>query len=275
MRDYFGTPIALHEKKLFLFDMDGTIYKDNRLFDGTKQLMAQIRRAGGNYVFITNNSSKSVTDYVAKVTSLGIDANASNFFTSAQAAALLLRERHPGKKVYCLGTRSLVAELRTAGIRVTELAEKDVEIALVGFDTELTSEKLRTACEVLGRDVAYYATNPDLCCPVEFGFIPDCGSICGMLRNCTGKEPAYIGKPEPLMVEIALSRFHACKEEAAVVGDRLYTDIAVGLNAGITSICVLTGEATPEEIKSGDIKPTYTFSSVKEIYQALYKQSES
>ncbi len=270
--DYFGVDAAdLKNKRLFLFDMDGTIYEEERLFDGTLALMAQIKTNGGRYVFITNNSSKSVTDYVSKINRLGLVADKENFFTSAQASVLLLKERFPNAKVYCQGTKSLIRELAESGINVTENIEDDINLILVGFDTELTSGKLHKTCKLLSRDLPYYATNPDLRCPVSFGYIPDCGSICGMIKNCTGKTPIYIGKPDPVMVDIAMTKFGTSKEETCVIGDRLYTDIATGLNAGVISICVLTGEATIEDIENGNIKPTLTFKSVKDIFEAIRK----
>lgn len=269
--DYFFFGVEpLKSKKLFLFDMDGTIYKDNTVFEGTCQLLELIDKIGGRYVFITNNSSKSVEDYIKKVNGLGIKADADNFFTSSQATILYLREHYPGARVYCQGTNSLLKELERAKIDVTEEVEDDVNLVLVGFDTEMTTSKLRNTCKILQeKDVPFIATNPDLRCPVSFGFIPDCGSICQMIENTTGKTPIYIGKPEPTMVDIVRSKFGFSKEETAVIGDRLYTDIASGLNAGVTAICVLTGEATPNDIRHGNIRPTYTFHSVYNIWRAL------
>lgn len=266
MIDYFGKDASeLRDKKLYLFDMDGTIYEEDTLFEGTLELLDKIKNNGGRYVFITNNSSKSVKDYIDKVNDLGIEADKENFFTSAQATILYLKKNYPNAVVYCQGTHSLVNELKEAEINVVEEVQDDVDVVLVGFDTELTSQKLRNTCELLGRDVAYIATNPDLVCPVSFGFIPDCGSICGMIKNATGKEPFYIGKPEPTMVDIVRDKFGYTKEETVVVGDRLYTDIASGLNAGVTAICVLTGEATVEDIGVSENKPTYTFDSIKNL----------
>lgn len=266
MRDIFDKEVDLSQKKLWLFDMDGTIYKEEKVFDGTQDLLKAIRKRNGRYVFITNNSSKSVLDYVEKVNRLGIMAEKDDFFTSVQATVMYLREHHPDAKVYCQGTRSLMKELDDSGINVTEKVSK-VDVVLVGFDRELTMEKIHNTCKVLCMqpDVAYLATNPDRCCPVSFGYIPDCGSICEMIKNATGKWPKYIGKPESTMVDIARTKFGYSREETIVVGDRLYTDIAVGLNAGVDTICVLTGEATVEEINDGDFKPTYTFQSVKEV----------
>lgn len=268
--DHFGKDAAeLREKRLFLLDMDGTIYQEDRLFDGTKELLQRILAIGGKYVFITNNSSKSVADYIEKVRRLGIATTEDCFFTSAQATAMLLREQHPNALVYCQGTKSLLRELTSYGIRVTEEVSDEVDVILVGFDTELTSQKLRNTCELLLRDVPFYATNPDLVCPVSFGYVPDCGSMCIMLKNATGREPIYIGKPAPMMIDIAREMYHARREETVVIGDRLYTDIAAGVNAGVTSICVLTGEATEQDILTCDVKPTYTFESVKSILEAI------
>lgn len=265
-------PSELKNKKLFLFDMDGTIYEEDTIFDGTYQLLDLIEQNGGKYVFITNNSSKSVTDYIEKVNRLGIKAVFDNFFTSAQATIMYLKKNHPGAKVYCQGTRSFVKELTDAGIIVTEEVNDDVEIVLVGFDTELTSAKLSKTCKLLQREVLFIATNQDLRCPVSFGFIPDCGSICNMICAATGKKPIYIGKPEPTMIDIVREKFGYSAEETCVIGDRLYTDIAAGRNAGVMTICVLTGEATKDDIESGHIKPTYTFNSVKDIFEILVKQ---
>lgn len=268
-RDYFNKEVHLSRKKLWLFDMDGTIYKEESLFDGTLDLLQSITDCGGHYVFITNNSSKSVTDYIEKVNRLGIKADIDNFFTSTQAAILYLNNFYQNARVYCQGTKSFFQELIDANINVTEEV-KPVDVVLVGFDLELTTEKIRHTCEILStQNVVYLATNPDLACPVNFGFIPDCGSICEMIKNATRKEPIYIGKPEPTMVDIVREKFRAGKDETVVVGDRLYTDIATGLNAGVTSICVLTGEANVEDIRQGKIKPTFTFKSVREIYENL------
>lgn len=271
--DVWGNDISeLYKKRLFLFDMDGTIYKEETLFKGTEELLNIIEEIGGRYVFVTNNSSRSVVDYIGKVKQFGIKVDIDNFFTSAQATVLYLKKNYPGKKIYCQGTKSLVQELIDSGINTTENVESDVGVVLVGFDTELTSDKLRKTSELLVRDLPFIATNPDLRCPVSFGYIPDCGAICNMLKAATDREPTYIGKPEPTMVDIVREKFGNTIEETLIVGDRLYTDIATGLNAGVTAVCVLTGEAKKEDIEKGDVKPTMTFSSVRDMYWAIAQQ---
>lgn len=260
---------ALRGKKLFLLDMDGTIYNENQLFEGTLDFLGQIEENGGRYIFITNNSSKSAEDYVKKVNAMGIPADASHFYTSGQAAAFYLREHYPGQKVYCMGTRSLVRELLDSGIDTVTEVDEDATVVLLGFDTENTSEKIRNTCIMLGKDVAYLATNPDLVCPVSFGYIPDCGSMSIMLKNATGKTPFFIGKPEPIMVKCVLQKLGASPEETLIIGDRLYTDIATGKNAGVDTVCVLSGEASLQDIKEGSIKPTWIFDNIKHLYQEL------
>lgn len=268
LKDLYGKNASeILEKKLWLFDMDGTIYKDNNLFPGVIKLLDFISKVGGDYVFITNNSSKTVNDYILKLRNLGINASEINFFTSTEATILLLKEKYPNAKVYCQGTRSFVAELRKNGINTTEKNEDDINLVLVGFDTELTSEKLKNTCEILTKNLPYYATNPDLACPTEFGFIPDCGSICQMLFNATGKKPIYIGKPEATMIDVVRKKFDKARYETVVFGDRLYTDIAAGLNAGVCSVCVLSGEATIADIAKSPFKPNFVFNSVASIIE--------
>lgn len=275
MLDYTGKSAdKLKEKTLYLLDMDGTIYNENQIFDGTLEFLEEIKRRGGQYVFITNNSSKSVEDYVQKVQAMGIEAEYENFYTSSQATAMYLKENYPNQVVYCMGTKSLIKELREAGIEVVTEVDERASIVLLGFDTENTSEKIRNTCIMLGRDVAYLATNPDLVCPVSFGYIPDCGSMSIMLKNATGKEPFFIGKPEPIMVNCVLKQLNCKRENAVIVGDRLYTDIKTGENAKVDTICVLSGEASMEDILQGEVKPTYIFKSVKEIYEGLTEETD-
>ena len=264
--DVFGKDISsLRKKKLFLLDMDGTIYNENKLFDGVLEFLDFIEKNNGKYIFITNNSSKSVEDYIRNIIKLGIKADETNFFTSSQATVMYLIENFPQKKIYCQGTKSLLDEFEKNDINVTAKVEDDIDAVVVGFDTELTSEKLYNTCELLTRGLPFIATNMDLVCPVSFGFIPDCGSICMMIENATGKKPTYIGKPESRMVELILQKFKYTKEETVIIGDRLYTDIATGVNAGITTVCVLTGETKKQDVISSAIKPTYTLSNINDL----------
>ena len=172
---------AVKNIRLFLFDMDGTLYIGNRLFDFTKELLERIRESGSRYLFMTNNSSKSVDDYVKKLKGLGIDADREDFITSSQATALYLKENRPNDRLYVCGTQSLKKELCGEGFTITESIE-DTDCIVMGFDTELTFKKLEDVCKILlSKKVGYIATNPDLVCPTEYGSVPDCGSVCEMI----------------------------------------------------------------------------------------------
>lgn len=269
MKDYFGKEATLlKKKKLYLFDMDGTIYLEDKLFDGVKELFENIRSNGGRYVFITNNSSKSVKDYVKKIRRLGIEADEDNFFTSTQATIMLLKEKHDGEVIYAQGTKSFIKELKKSGLKIVTKYDERTSVVLVGNDLEVTGEKLRATCETLTkREVSYYATNPDWVCPVSFGYVPDCGSICEGIARATGKTPVFIGKPEPTMIYAAMEKFGVSKEDTAVFGDRLYTDVASGINAGVDAVFVLSGEATLEDLQkaTGAEIPTFVLQSVKDL----------
>lgn len=215
---------------------------------------------------MTNNSSRSINDYIEKLSSLGVDVDETHFLTSSQATSLYLLSNYKNKKIYVLGTKSFKKELINDGVWVTEQCEDDIHCLVVGFDTELTYAKLVDACKLLKREISFVATNPDLICPTSFGFIPDCGSICNMLKTSTGREPIYIGKPNSTMVDLAIKNSEFSKEETIVIGDRLYTDIACGINAGVTTALVLTGETKKEHLTNTQYRPDYVFDHIKHIY---------
>ena len=262
-------PETIRSMKLFLFDMDGTLYLGDELFDFTIPLLRRIRETGGRYLFMTNNSSKSVEDYIRKLQKMGIPADREDFITSAQATAWYLLRHHADKPLYVCGTASCKAELRLAGLTVTEEADS-AECIVMGFDTELTFQKLWDISRLLlTRDIPYIATNPDYVCPTEFGSVPDCGSVCDMLYNATRKRPLVIGKPEPLMPQLAMERLGIDASHTCCIGDRIYTDIRSGLNAGITTLLVLSGEATLQTLADSDIKPHFVLKDAGEILAAL------
>lgn len=271
MKDYFGKELSpLKAKKLFLFDMDGTIYLGNTLFDGVLELLDLIEKKGGRYVFITNNSSKSVADYVKKLHRLGIEkVTEENFFTSAQATAMLMKEKFAGKLLYVQGTQSFVRELQSAGLAVTTDYTENAAAIVVGYDTELTYEKMTTTCRMLKFDLPYYAANPDWVCPYEFGAAPDCGWMCHGYHLAMGKMPKFIGKPEPTMINVVCAKFGAEKKDTLVIGDRLYTDIASGNNAGVDTLCVLSGEVTADEVVETIRSEEEEKQAHKPVYTAL------
>ncbi|MCL2014306.1 MAG: HAD-IIA family hydrolase [Oscillospiraceae bacterium] len=261
----------INEKRLFLLDMDGTIYLGNKLFSTTFNFLEQVRKNGGKFLFLTNNSSKSVKQYVQKLAEMGIFTQEDDFVTSTQVMARKLRKKYNSQKLYALGTAAFRDELLSFGLNITNKPEKDVVCLVMGFDTELTFQKLEDACVLLANGVDYIAANPDLTCPTEWGSVPDCGSVSAMLANTTGREPLFIGKPNPEMVLAAIGKTGFTKNETVMVGDRLYTDIACGIAAGIDTILVLSGETKIDMVQQSIHKPGGIYADVGEIAREIKK----
>lgn len=257
-------------KKLFLFDLDGTIYQGDRLYDFSRELVETLRARGKHCAFLTNNSSRSPEDYARKLSRLGIPAEKEQVITSGLAMTLYLKRYHRSQQLYVCGTRSFLRSLEAEGLIITQDPDQ-AQCLVVGLDTELTYGKLRDMCRILceNPEIPYLATHPDLICPVEFGFVPDCGSICRMIFESTGKMPEFVGKPNPLMPELAMERFGCSPGETLVVGDRLSTDIEAGINAGADTALVLTGEAGVQGSQQSQAKPTYILKNAGEILKAF------
>lgn len=255
-------------KELFLLDMDGTIYLDRELFPWTIPFLEAVRAAGCKYRFLTNNSSRSAEDYIAKLGVMGIRAAREDFVTSVDALTADLLSRPPYRLCYGFGTESFRGQLREAGIPVTDKREEGIDCLLIGFDTELTFRKLEDACILLNRGVDFIAANPDWVCPTWYGSVPDCGSVCEMLFRATGRRPRVIGKPQPAMAHLAMERAGVPRSKTVMVGDRLYTDIAAGANAGIDTAFVLSGEGTRADLESGGVEPTWIFENIGALHRA-------
>lgn len=259
----------LREKKLFLLDMDGTIYLGDRLFDGTVDFLNRVRQRQGKYLFVTNNSSRSVTAYVQRLKNMGIDAKPEDFLTSVDALIWYLKGKYDDTLIYAFGTKTFRSQLAEAGFRVTDHLQPGIGLLVCGFDTELTFQKLEDACILLGQGVDFVATNPDWVCPTSYGSVPDCGSVCEMLFRATGRRPKVIGKPQPEMALLSMERWGYTPEETLLIGDRIYTDIACGVNAGVDTAFVLSGEGTVEDIEQYGIKPTEICENIREIWKKM------
>ena len=261
----------LKDKKLFLFDIDGTIAIGDTLYEGSRELIDYIDSIGGKAYYITNNSTKSNEDYVKKFEKcFGLKTTENQFVTSGFMTKTFLKDNYCDKKIFVVGTASYVEDLLSSGLKVTTEVEEGIELVVVAYDSELNYEKLTKVCQVLfEKDVPFYATNPDLRCPIDFGFIPDCGAICDMITATTDKKPVYLGKPNKKVVEMCLLDSGFSKEETIVVGDRLYTDIACGINAGVDTCVLFTGEAKKEDMKDTPFKATYEFEDVKTFLSAI------
>ena len=257
----------LENKRFFLLDMDGTIYLDNDLFDGTLDFLSKVKEKGGKYLFVTNNSSKSTSAYVEKLGRIGIEASEDDFLTSTDATCLYLNENYAGKKFYSVGTSSFNNQLVSAGVNITTELCDDIFGIVLSNDTELTFKKLDDVCRLLKRDdIVYIATNPDWVCPTSYGYVPDCGSFAEMIFRASGKRPIFIGKPKPEMILLAMQKYGYSKEETLMIGDRVYTDIASGYNAGVDTVLVLSGEGTIEDAEASDTPPTHIMDNIRELW---------
>jgi len=270
-----GNSVDLGKKKLFLLDLDGTIYLEESLLPGAAEFLAYVREMGGAYRFLTNNSSRGVDAGLEKMHRLGIPARREEFLTAVEATIHYLKKhRSPEDVYYAVGTESFCRQIVEAGFAVRQTPEADVTVLLVSFDTTLTYQKVEDACRLLARGVDYLATNPDLACPTLFGFVPDCGAICQLIENATGRKPLFIGKPDPTMIQLAWEQTGYGAAETLMVGDRLYTDIACGVNAGTDTALVLTGEATREDAARSETPPTAIFRDMAELLERLKDEKE-
>ena len=253
--------------RLFVLDMDGTLYLGDDVFPGAVEFIRTLERSGRRYIYLTNNSSRAGLDYVNRLTRLGFPCLEEDVFSSGMAMGLYLTQHWPGRRVCLVGNSALRRELESYGVT---LDDENAELVVAGFDTELDYRKLDRAVHHLRRGVPFLACNPDLVCPMPAGeVLPDCGSICALLTAASGAEPFYLGKPNRSIVDILADKTGVPQSEICCVGDRLYTDIAVGVNAGTVTALVLSGETTAEMLQGSAVQPDYVFPGVAELAAAL------
>jgi len=244
----------------FLLDMDGTFYLDDRLLDGALRFIDVLRAQGKEFLFLTNNSSKHRGQYAEKITRLGLPIPEDKVLTSGEATARYLLAHRSERRVYVVGTPSLEEEFRSHGFT---LDDQSPEMAILGFDTTLTYAKLWKLCDLVRAGLPYIATHPDFNCPTATGFMPDVGAMMALVKASTGREPDLIvGKPNKMIVEAAAEKLGLPIESLVMIGDRLYTDIALGKTAGITTILVWSGETRPADLAASPFQPTYIFDNL-------------
>lgn len=251
----------------FALDMDGTIYLGERWIEGAREFLERIETTGRSYVFVTNNSSKNAAVYVEKLARMGLFVGEEKIVTSGQATIDYLRRHYPDKKVFLLGNELLREEFLQAGIR---LEERDPEVVVTAFDTSLDYGKMCRVCDFVRAGLPYLATHPDYNCPTEDGFIPDAGAIHAFIHASAFRYPdRVIGKPNEDIISYLTRRVNTERSRIAMVGDRLYTDIAAGRNHGLKSVLVLSGEASLEDVRGSEVTPHLIFSSVREMISFL------
>jgi len=250
-------------------DMDGTIYRGTTLFETTGPFLALLKELGLGYTFLTNNPSKSVTDYLDHLREIGVPATADQLYTSTQATIEYLREEWPRiKKLFALGTPSMCEQFSEAGFElVADIPQAEPDAVVVGFDTTLTYQRLCRAAWWIAQSKPYFATNPDRVCPTDQPTVlVDCGSICAALEAATHIAPtAVLGKPDPAMIRGILHRYSLQPANLAMVGDRLYTDIAMARRAGALGVLVLTGETTAAQAAQYSPAPDIVVASLAEF----------
>ncbi|MCL4296794.1 MAG: HAD-IIA family hydrolase [Anaerolineae bacterium] len=257
----------LAEIRLFLLDMDGTVYLGDKLLPGAVEFIELLAAYDVNYLFLTNNSSKHRDQYAEKLAHFGLAVSPEKIFTSGEATAIYLQRAKPGARIYLVGTPALEEEFKNHGFELIQTETPDY--AVLGFDTTLTYQKLWRLCDLVRAGVPYIATHPDFNCPIPGGFMPDIGAMMALVEASTGRRPdAIIGKPNQPMIAAVVERTATPVDKICMVGDRLYTDIALGA-AGVTTVLVLSGEARPEDIPGAPYPPDFVMQDLAELAAAL------
>ena len=252
---------------LFMLDMDGTIYLGNRLFPCTIPFLNCVKEQGKRFLFLTNNSSKNRLAYVGKLSKMGIAVEPDDVFTSGEATTIYMRKAYPGARVFVMGMPTLEEEFREAGF---EVVRDKPDCLVLGFDQFFDYEQMTLLCNLVRSGIPYIATHPDFNCPVENGFIPDIGAMIAYVQAATGRLPdKVVGKPHAGIAQAVMEKYGVEASGLAMVGDRLYTDIALGAEAGITSILVFSGETTREDYAKSDVRADYCFEDLSGITDAL------
>jgi len=255
----------------FIFDLDGTVYLGDQLLPGVEDLLSYLDHAGQPYYFLTNNSSRSRVDYSTKLATYGLDIPEDKIFSSGMATAIYLKKQKPGARVYLVGTPSLEEEFQMYGFQLVDVAP---DFAVLGFDTTLTYQKIRKLCDFVVEGIPYIATHPDINCPTPDGFMPDIGAMMAMVQSSTGKAAdVIVGKPNSPMVEAIVTLTGFKPGELTMVGDRLYTDIAMG-KAGIHTVLVLSGETKREDLSKPPWQPDLVCEDLGELLEILCGDSE-
>ncbi len=276
----------LKEIDLFVLDLDGTFYLSDRLINGALDFVDHVRESGKKILFFTNNSSRSPKAYMERLAGMGCPISRDQIMTSGDVTIAYLKAAYPGKTVYLAGTPALEESFRQEGIRLWDAASAGKpaggaeisgsaaasrpDIVVVGFDTTLTYEKLERVCTYIREGAVFLATHLDINCPTEYGFMPDCGAICAAVTLSTGAEPKYLGKPFQETVDMVLLKTGVSRERVAFVGDRLYTDVAVGVHHGAKGFLVLSGETKLKDIKNSQVKPDEVYASLGEMDRLLF-----
>jgi NagD protein len=250
----------------YAFDLDGTVYLGDRLLPGAADTIARIRRRGGRVVFVTNKPLETAADYAAKLTRLGVPATGADIVTAIDSLLLYLGERHPGARVLTIAEPLVSSILAGAGWPVVDDPAR-AELVVVSFDRTFDYAKLTAAYQaVRHHGAAIVATNPDPYCPTPDGGLPDCAAMLAALEACTGaRAEAVLGKPSATMGRALLERLGTAPHDAAMIGDRLLTDVAMGQSVGMAGVLVLSGATTSDALAEAAVKPDYVLDDISYV----------
>jgi len=252
----------IRSRSAFIVDMDGVIYHGNRLLRGASEFVAWLRKEGKRYLFLTNSSERSPLELAQKLGRLGIDAESEHFYTSALATASFLAAQRPGGSAYVIGEPGLINALYGAGYTMNNV---NPDYVVVGEGRGYSLEAIEKAVRLVEQGAKLIGTNPDLNGPVESGIVPACGALVAPIELATGRKAYFVGKPNPLMMRHALRRLGATREETAIVGDRMDTDIVAGIEADIETVLVLSGVTRQDELGNFAYAPRHVLEGVFEI----------
>jgi phosphoglycolate/pyridoxal phosphate phosphatase family enzyme len=241
----------------YVFDLDGTVYLGDALLPGAKRTIEALRERGARVVFLSNKPLETRADYATKLTRLGVPTSPDEVINSSWVMARWLRQEAPGAALFVIGERPLLDELREAGFRLTE-KPGEIEFVVASFDRTFEYRKLQVAFDAIRAGARFVATNADRYCPIPGGGLPDAAATIGAIEGCTGKRvEIVVGKPSPITVRAILDRLELPASECIIIGDRLETDMRMGLEAGMATAVVLTGVTTPELLAASAIQPDY------------------
>ncbi|MBQ8255158.1 MAG: HAD-IIA family hydrolase [Clostridia bacterium] len=259
---------TLKNKKLFVFDQDGTIYLGAKVFDYAIEFINNLRKNGYKVLFFTNNASHNPDFYYEKLTRMGFEPSRNEILTAGDVTIQFLKRNRAGQKCYLVGTPELETQFVNSGIELSE----EAPIVVTSFDTTLTYAKLDTACRLVRNGAEYISTHPDFNCPTEDGFIPDSGAISAFVTASTGVTPTYFGKPYKSALDMMCQITETAPEDMVIFGDRLYTDIALGKRNGVTSVLVLSGETKQNDVDNADEadKPDFVAPSLLEVNDIMF-----
>jgi len=252
----------------YIFDLDGTIYRGEKLIPGAKETIEKLKSLSKKIVYLSNKPIQTREDYAAKLNRLGVSTEPAEVINSSLVMARWLSRQAPGATIFVIGEPPLIAEMRRGGFRISENPE-EVQYVIASFDRSFDYRKLNIALQAIKKGAHFVATNPDRTCPVEGGEIPDCAAMIGAVEGATGKHvEVIVGKPSDIMIQVAVEAMGLRPQDCLLVGDRLETDMVMGKKAGMATALVLTGVTNRETLRNSSFQPDYVWESVAEMLKA-------